>query len=297
MRYQMNENSYIVAEFPTGSTVTIDIYKLSDNSKVVSAANMAEIGITGIFKYQQTLNPSVLTEYLYIATDGIDTRKGKIVLGGHPDTITESQENEESDITTIKNDIGDIKSDVSTIESDISTIKSDESDIKESQSNTEGDIAIIKLSQQNEEIYIGSINESINEIEEDIENIDESIAVLTLGKGSTEKAYTLTEADLTPIADAEVRVTSDILGVYQIAVGRTNSLGQITFQLDEGSTVYLWRSKTGLIFTNPERPRSETALGSGLASSSKYSWGLGGGASSRCFSNTRTPCSIHSILS
>jgi TolA-binding protein len=248
----MNENSYIVAEFPTGNTVTIDIYKLSDNSKVVSAANMAEIGTTGIFKYQQTLNPIVLTEYLYIATDGIDTRKGKIVLGGYPDTITESQSNEESDITTIKNDVNDIKSDVSNIESDISTIKSDESDIKLSQSNTEADITTIKGSQTNEENDISDIKEDIATMQGDIEEIDDSLGVLTTGKGSVEKTYTLTESDLTPIADAEVRVTSDILGVYQIAVGRTNSLGQITFQLDEGSTVYLWRSKTGLIFTNPD---------------------------------------------
>ena len=74
----MDESSYIICEFPTGSAVTIDIYKLSDNSKVVSAASMAEIGTTGIFKYLQNLNPSVLTEYLFIATDGLDTRKGKI---------------------------------------------------------------------------------------------------------------------------------------------------------------------------------------------------------------------------
>jgi len=77
-------------------------------------------------------------------------------------------------------------------------------------------------------------------------------SIQSFGKGSKEVTYTLTKIDLTPIADANVKVTSDILGLYSIAEGRTNQLGQITLQLDPGSTVYLWRSKTGEVFINPD---------------------------------------------
>jgi hypothetical protein len=253
MRYQLGETSYILAQFPTGRTVTIDIYRLSDNTKIINSANMIEIGTTGIFKYLQSLNPITLTEYVWIATDIINSRTGKIVLGGYPDTIATSQTNEESDISTIQTDIDIIKasqsseeSDIGTIESDIGTIQTDIDLIKTSQINEESDIEDIQTT-------IGTINTNIGNIDSDISEINVNIDLIpTLGKGSKEVTYTLTKIDLTPIADANIKVTSDILGLYSIAEGRTNQLGQITFQLEAGTTVYIWRSKTGEVFINPD---------------------------------------------
>ena len=235
MRYQMSEGSYIVVSFPTGHTVTIDVYKLSDNSKVVSAASMTEIGTTGMYKYAQSLAPIVKTEYLYVATDTYDVRSGKIVLGGYPDTITTSQTNEEgyistingnistilSDIGTILSDIGTIQSDVSTIKSDISTIKSDESTIKSSQVAEEAAISLISIA--------------------------------TLGDGSVAKRYgPLTDENGLPIADAQISVYSDATMQNRIAFDLTNQYGYTQyFQLDPG-TVYVKRSKTGYVFTNPD---------------------------------------------
>lgn len=84
MRYLTSESTYIIGSFPTGATVTIGVYLLSDNSSVVSAAAMTEVGTTGIFKY--LFNPSTgsKTHYLYIMTDGSIEHAGQIVLGGYP---------------------------------------------------------------------------------------------------------------------------------------------------------------------------------------------------------------------
>ena len=73
----------------------------------------------------------------------------------------------------------------------------------------------------------------------------------TLGAGAVTWTYTLTEADLTPIADADVWVTSDEAGSVVIASGRTNASGVVTFYLDEG-TVYVWSQKTSWDFANPD---------------------------------------------
>ena len=73
-----------------------------------------------------------------------------------------------------------------------------------------------------------------------------------LGPGATSKTYTLLEDDeITPIADASVWVTTDLLGNNIIASGTTDQYGKVTFQLDAG-TVYIWRAKTGFTFTNPD---------------------------------------------
>jgi len=73
-----------------------------------------------------------------------------------------------------------------------------------------------------------------------------------LGPGAIVKIYTLTEDDeITPIADATVWVTTDLAGNNIIARGTTDQYGKVTFWLDAG-TVYIWRSKTGFTFTNPD---------------------------------------------
>lgn len=72
------------------------------------------------------------------------------------------------------------------------------------------------------------------------------------GSGSSAFTYTVTDANLgTPIADVTVWVTSDINGATILAVGATNSNGQIIFLLSPG-TVYVWRQKSGYAFANPD---------------------------------------------
>lgn len=72
------------------------------------------------------------------------------------------------------------------------------------------------------------------------------------GSGRIEWPYTVRSTlDNQPIADVYVRVTNDAAGLNKIAQGYTNQSGQVTFQLDPG-TIYLWCSKTGVNFENPD---------------------------------------------
>lgn len=91
MRYKLSENTYILGRFPSGSTVTITLYDLSDNSIVSLSSNACqEVGTTGIFKWT-TANiasqPTTKKEYLWVMSDGVVSSSGKIVLGGYPDNI------------------------------------------------------------------------------------------------------------------------------------------------------------------------------------------------------------------
>ena len=79
-----------------------------------------------------------------------------------------------------------------------------------------------------------------------------AVAALGAGNGSIEWSYTVTHGTTgAPISDVLVRVTTDAAGLYSIAQGRTNQYGVVTFQLDPG-TVYLWLTKSGWAFTNPD---------------------------------------------
>jgi hypothetical protein len=74
----------------------------------------------------------------------------------------------------------------------------------------------------------------------------------TSGGGALMFVYTLTnQLDSTPIADADVWVSTDSAGVNVVASGRTDAFGNVTFYLDAG-TYYLWRQKTGWNFVNPD---------------------------------------------
>lgn len=166
-RYLSSESPKLIGSFEHGDTITIDIYNMSDNSKVINAASCTEIDETGFFYY---LPSSLLLEsdfrmYFWIMKDQNDNEVyGELNLDGYP-----------------------------------------------------------KL----------------------LEN-------MSLGNGDKDITYTLTKSDLTPIANAIVKVTSDVAGLHQIAIGLTDQNGQVTFQLDYGSTVYMWRSKVGMTFTNPD---------------------------------------------
>ena len=70
------------------------------------------------------------------------------------------------------------------------------------------------------------------------------------GPGAETFVYTLTSGGV-PIADADVWVSTDTAGSHVIASGQTDQYGKITFYLDSG-TVYVWRQKTGMNFTNPD---------------------------------------------
>lgn len=73
------------------------------------------------------------------------------------------------------------------------------------------------------------------------------------GAGAIQWTYTLTsDVDSSPIADADVWVTSDSAGQSVIASGRTDTSGQVTFFLD-AATVFVWRAKSGWNFTNPDQ--------------------------------------------
>ena len=89
MRYSKDENAYILAEFTSGDTVTLDIYRLSDNVKVVNGASTSEIASTGTFKYLFNIVVTDKTEFLLIMDNGTTDKRGKIVLGGYPDDLSD----------------------------------------------------------------------------------------------------------------------------------------------------------------------------------------------------------------
>ena len=71
---------YLLADFTTGDTVTINIYRLVDDTLVVSAASMAEIGSTGTFKYAFSQVIATRMEYFFIASNGTTEKLGKAIL-------------------------------------------------------------------------------------------------------------------------------------------------------------------------------------------------------------------------
>ena len=93
MRYLEDETTFILANFNTTDTVTIDVYRLSDNIKVINAASMTEISTTGRFKYSFSQSIATKTEYLYICTNSVEEQQGKMILGGYPDGIKDKTDN------------------------------------------------------------------------------------------------------------------------------------------------------------------------------------------------------------
>ena len=102
MRYNKDENTYILAEFTSGDIVTIDIYRLSDDVKVVDGASVSEVSSTGTFKYLFNITVTEKTEFLLIMNNGIIDRRGKLILGGYPDDIEDLLGTMETDLSFIK---------------------------------------------------------------------------------------------------------------------------------------------------------------------------------------------------
>jgi hypothetical protein len=81
----------------------------------------------------------------------------------------------------------------------------------------------------------------------DIDSEVDALHTATGGAGAITWTYTLTEADATPIADADVWACTDSAGSNVVASGRTNNSGVVTFLLDPG-TYYLFAQKAGWNF-------------------------------------------------
>ena len=72
------------------------------------------------------------------------------------------------------------------------------------------------------------------------------------GSGADTVTLTLNDGAGTPIADADVWITTDSAGANVVAgTKQTSSSGEVTFQLDAGATYYRWAQKDGINFTNP----------------------------------------------
>ena len=93
----------------------------------------------------------------------------------------------------------------------------------------------------------GWTTETLKAIHEAIEGVGGAI-----GAGADTVTLTLTTALDSPIADADVWISTDEAGNNIVAGTRqTNSAGQVTFRLDAGVTYYRWAQKDGINFTNP----------------------------------------------
>jgi hypothetical protein len=72
-----------------------------------------------------------------------------------------------------------------------------------------------------------------------------------LGPGAIATVVTVEDVTPLPIAQADVWVTTDILGANVIASGQSDNFGHITFYFDSG-TYYSWAQKAGVNFSNPQ---------------------------------------------
>lgn len=111
MRYIISEQPYILGKFPTGATVTIALYKLSDSSSVALTSNScSEISTVGVYKWktnQITTQPTTLTEYLWVMTDGTSSQYGKLFLGTDKADVSSAVWEELTASHTTANSFGD----------------------------------------------------------------------------------------------------------------------------------------------------------------------------------------------
>jgi len=112
MRYLTSESTYILANYDTGDTVTIDVIRLNDDTQVVTDASMSEVGSSGVFKYLFSQSVSAKTEYLYIITNSTEKHTGKIILGGYPDDIKD----ETDKIQTVDTNVDSVLADTNELQ-------------------------------------------------------------------------------------------------------------------------------------------------------------------------------------
>ena len=149
MRYSENESVYILGNFNDGDTVTIDVYRLSDDTKVVDGATCSEVGTTGVFKYNFSQTISSKTEYLWIMSNGTLDQRGKIVLGGYMDNIKIKTDNLPSDPASesqVETAISNAESNIRGDDNDDLKVLSDQIDVVDSNVDTiQTDVHFIKI--------------------------------------------------------------------------------------------------------------------------------------------------------
>ena len=90
MRYTYAESPKCIGQFEHGDNVTIDIYRLSDNVKVVDGAECIEIDETGFFSYvPSSLEDTDFMMYFWIMTNGTEAENvyGELDLNGWAKSI------------------------------------------------------------------------------------------------------------------------------------------------------------------------------------------------------------------
>jgi len=110
--------------------------------------------------------------------------------------------------------------------------------------------------------YVGTITDPIAIFKNNDTGVDimhqaffslKSITVATSGAGAGANAWTynLVDSGGSPVANADVWVTTDLAGTNTIASGVTDGSGNVIFYLDSG-TYYVWCAKSGYSFSNPD---------------------------------------------
>jgi hypothetical protein len=82
--------------------------------------------------------------------------------------------------------------------------------------------------------------------------------IMSGGNGPVLWTYQLLNQDSRPIVRADVYASTDPEGQRVVAFTRTDAEGMARFRLEPGP-VYLWRSRPGCVFTNPDRQTVEAA--------------------------------------
>ena len=82
--------------------------------------------------------------------------------------------------------------------------------------------------------------------------------IMTGGNGSVLWKYQILNQSGQPIIRADVYASTEIEGRRVVAFARTDAEGMARFKLDPGP-VYLWRSRPGCVFANPELKNVEAA--------------------------------------
>lgn len=82
--------------------------------------------------------------------------------------------------------------------------------------------------------------------------------IMSGGAGPVAWCYQLLNQSGRPIVQADVYASSDPEGKHVVACARTDTEGMARFKLEVGP-IYLWRSRPGCVFANPDRQTVEVA--------------------------------------
>ena len=204
MRYSKEESTYILAVFNSGDVVTINIWKLSDDTKVVDSASCSEIGNTGVFKYEFSQTVTQKEEYLWEMSNGSYKKYGKIVLGGYMDNINSAVVEHRNAVepridTTIS----------SRLASDDNRLDNLDAKISSRSSHTPADVWTYPTRElTNPDNYKADISDLARE------------STVQAIKSQTDKLQFNTDSDVKATLDGErVRLTSDIELLLNIILG------------------------------------------------------------------------------